>query len=78
MKKYVFYAGMLYGEYDGKVVSNHQLSTRLLDTPEVYNGCYILITYRAPFVQVWLRGDLTPVRLEDVPKELRVLVLLLT
>ena len=79
MKHYVFYAGMLYGEYDWTVISRNQLSCLLAETPEIYNGCYI---YGMPLPRScpagWWRADGTPVLLEDVPKELLLLKLLLT
>lgn len=41
MKIYVFYAGMLYAEYDRKEFSRYQVSQRLyeLEGAEAYNGC---------------------------------------
>jgi len=71
----VFYAGMVHSEH-----SNIKPKVRL-DLPE---GCYIFLNskYRdAPQVFAsdgWYRKDLTPVLLEDVPKELRVLQLILS
>lgn len=62
---YVFYAGLLYGEY------THPIKAWLRELP---NGAYIYF----PEDQEWRLNDLTPVLLEDVPKELRLQVLLLT
>lgn len=79
MKHQVFYAGMLYGEYDWAVISRNQLSCLLFETPEIYNGCYI---YGTPLPRScttgWWRAYGTPVLLENVPKELLLLKLLLT
>ena len=62
---YIFYAGLLYSEEP--VFSK----TWLLDLPD---GAYVYFTKH----KEWYRKDLTPVLLEDVPKELRLQILLLT
>lgn len=71
----VFYAGLLYGEYTWEEFRNLQVTA----DPEIYNGGYLYnpIDLRAGVV-VWYRMDGTPMLLEDVPKPLRTLVLLLT
>lgn len=67
----VFYAGLLYEDYPAP-----PLPERIWkpcwprDLPD---GAYILNPDNE-----WFRSDLTPVLLEEVPKELRALVLLLT
>jgi hypothetical protein len=85
MKIYVFYAGMLYAEYDRREFSRHQVCQRLyeMDGAEIYNGCYIHSQNQTFELDqnnksAWFRGDFTPVLLEDVPKELLLLKLLLT
>lgn len=62
---YVFYATLLYGEY-----STYEALLTLPDgvyiyKPKNHSGSY------------WFLKDLTPVLIEDVPKELRALVLLM-
>lgn len=70
----VFYANQLYGEY---AWSSILLFNELRNLPE---GAYI----RSPHskyednVPTWYRSDFTPVLDSDIPKELLVLVLLLT
>ncbi len=80
----VFYAGLIYGEYVT------QSDFRLLQTacdPELYNGGYVHYSANHPALQgafttdgksvQWYRMDGTPVLLDHVPKELRLLVLLM-
>lgn len=62
---YVFYAGLLYSEEPAFS------KMWLLDLPD---GAYVYFTKP----NEWYRKDLTPVLLEDVPKELRLQILLLT
>lgn len=73
----VFYGGKLFGTFTKKEFKALNLYATEL---EIYNGCYIYVTpQRSPgFAQGWFRGDFTPVLLEDVPKELLLLKLLLT
>lgn len=68
----VFYAGILYAEYG----NNHKYRKARLyaNANEVYNGCYIFLSND----REWYRGDLTPIRLENVPIELRTLMLLMS
>lgn len=69
---YVFYAGLLYGEFTRKEM---RTTISPVNTPEVYNGGYVYL----PTDPIgWYRCDLTPLLIEDVPKELRTAVLLLT
>lgn len=70
MRYLVFYAGLLYGEYDYVSFRNLQVQCPL----ELYNGGYL---YRIQNKD-WYRMDLTPLLIEDVPKELQLSVLLLT
>ena len=63
---YVFYATLLYGEYP--------------QTPslaELPNGCFLYYPSDPYFHQHWYLQDMTPVLPEDVPKELKTLVLLM-
>lgn len=78
MKHYVFYAGLLYGEYSDFSALQH--SRCLSDSPEIYNGSYIYSFPKYPdsTYSGWWRANWTPVLLEDVPKELLLLKLLLT
>jgi hypothetical protein len=73
----VFYAGMLLEE-----INDINNSGFTLDLPD---GVYIYFDrkqnpkrHRIFGMQGWYRKDLTPVLIEDIPKELRVLQLLLT
>lgn len=67
----VFYAGLHLGDYEARETT--YLNLRL--NPEIYNGAYEFHTKGNP---PWYRMDWTPVLLEDVPLELRTLLLLLT
>ena len=69
-KVYVFYAGLLYGEYTKETFRTLQVQC---DT-ELYNGGY---AYRAD-ERKWYRMDSTPFPTDQIPKELLVLTLLLT
>ena len=63
---YVFYATLLYGEYDSYYLDLHSFPDGVyIYEPEDHDGDY------------WYLKDLTPVLIEDVPKELRALVLLM-
>ena len=64
---HVFYANQLYKSVE--VDRDYSL----IDLgPEVYNGGYLIGSSRK-----WFRCDLTPVLDEDVPKELKLLALLM-
>ena len=67
----VFYAGMVYAQHDASVTP-HQVYKSVLENQELFNGCFI------HWKGEWLRGDLTPVLEVDVPKELLMLILLLS
>lgn len=73
---YLFYAGLLVEEHhqDSSMMIDHWPMKGVDVNDEIYNGGYIY----QPVDQRWYRCDFTPVLLEDVPKELRVAVLLLT
>ena len=64
----VFYAGLVYGEFS--------LTTKppLYEFPE---GCYLYYP-KCIYGKHWYLKDMTPVLLQDVPKELLLNVLLLT
>ena len=64
----VFYAGMLYGEF------NKDSPVRLHELPD---GVYIHVK-RDTMLKGWYLKDLTPVLLADVPKELLTYLLILT
>lgn len=69
----VFYAGLLYADTD-------MAELKLLHTTcgsEIYNGAY-QYWVGSHDSRAWYRMDGTPVLLDDVPKELRMLVLLMT
>lgn len=70
MKFLVFYAGLLYKE-----CSTHTelRQTQVMCPTEVYNGAYF---YAKP-ERKWYRMDGTPVLDCDVPKELKVILLLI-
>ncbi len=65
---YVFYANLLYGEYPNQPY--YKRSDELRAIPA---GCYLHYPDGS-----WYMSDFTPVLLEDVPKELRLQILLLT
>ena len=64
---YVFYATLLYGIYP--------LERRSQFLHEVPDGVYVYMPWDKDVC--WYLKDLTPVLIEDVPKELRALVLLM-
>ena len=66
-KVYVFYATLLWGEYTINTVPPYR------DLPE---GCYLYYP-KDRYKIYWYLKDLTPVLPEDVPKELKTLVLLM-
>ena len=68
----VFYAGLIYGEFD-HFPKQHELPN------EVYQGGYVHgLRWAIMGSTPWYRCDRTPVLLEDVPKELRTIVLLMS
>lgn len=75
MNTLIFYAGMLYENLSNKTsVPNYVVAL----PNEIYQGGYIYMPWLADERIHWHRCDLTPVLLEDVPKELRALALLYT
>lgn len=74
MKSFLFYAGQLVQEWDAGEYRNLSQYTHSTWGSEIYNGGYLW----HGSLQEWYRCDLTPVLLEDVPKELLMLKLLLT
>jgi len=79
MKLYtVFYAGLVLHEFDNDKEYNTWSRAACHGSPEIYNGAYVHVPTRSPWQGCeWFRCDLTPVLLEDVPKELLLSVLLL-
>ena len=72
MRVLVFYAGLLYKDFETKWTLS--LTPHLFDLPD---GAYL--RYEIPvFGFHWYRSDHTPLADEDVPKELLTLALLLT
>lgn len=73
---FVFYAGQLYEELASFKAFRAMQTTC---TPEIYNGAYVYnpLDIRSG-ARLWYRMDGTPVLLDDVPKNLRLWVLLLT
>lgn len=75
MKWYtVFYADRLHMEFEHPIQFHHWRQSLVTEDREIYNRA--LFFDRAE--QQWWNMDLTPVLLSDVPKRLRVLVLLLS
>jgi len=76
---YVFYAGKLYGKYTSQQFKEYKSTCGA----EIYNGALVYMNeFRSHPAQGptsgWYRLDWTPVLIEDVPKELHLLLLLLT
>ena len=76
---YVFYAGLLYAEY----TYQDFIVDRLRWPQDLYNGAWIYIHKPVRYKRFgtdagWWRADLTPALVEEVPKGLRTLLLLLT
>lgn len=69
---YVFYADRLYADYPSLGLASRALQ----DSSEIYNGGY-LYDVRAHPSGHWFRPDMTPALLEEVPKTLQTLLLLL-
>lgn len=76
MKVRVFYAGLLHSEHE--VFLPFPYGTLRAD--EIPDGAYIYFEQLVPvWIEChWLRSDFAPVLLEDVPKELLMLTLLLS
>lgn len=74
----VFYAGQLWGEYQHEDVP--VLNEALVTNEELFNGSYIFVLedntkILGPY-HGWYRGNWAPFPEEQVPKELRALLLL--
>lgn len=79
MSTLLFYAGQLVEEVTTSKLLGLGLS-RYIQTihgQEIYDGGYLYMPYRSSKPNDWYRCDLTPYFTEDVPKELRLLVLLM-
>lgn len=75
MKRYtVFYAGQLYIEFEYPIQFHVWRRNQVTEDREIYNGALIYESTK----QEWWNMDMTPVLLNDVPKRLRVLALLLS
>lgn len=73
----VFYAGLLLLEFDDTVEFTVWRRSVVIGDYEIYSGSYVYYPQKI-FEHHWCRTDGTPCLLEDVPKELRTLALLLT
>ena len=79
----VYYANQLLFEHpwsmtkrpQGQMVSRKQMNEY---GNEIYNGALIHWPTVNPPFSPWFRGDMTPVLLEDVPEETRMLHLLIS
>ena len=69
-KTTVFYAGMVHEQFD-ELVTPHKVYLSVMTNAELFNGCVIHKN------DEWFNGDLTPISDNDVPKGLRMLLLLL-
>jgi hypothetical protein len=88
MKVRLYYANELIKEWDFFFIlpqtgqaQLHEISREILYhlSPEFYNGGYLRILARASKESwpEWMRCDITPTRIEDVPKGLRMLDLIM-
>jgi hypothetical protein len=82
MSVYIFYAGQLIAEVPKNVTVRRFIMENYPPYTEIYNGGFIftrarLIGANSNFDPTWLKMDSTPVLDEDVPPELKMLVLLL-
>jgi hypothetical protein len=78
-KSYLFYGTQLVAELESHETSSRHIRSRF--GQEIYDGGYLYDHWYHRFKgqpRRWWRCDLTPVLLEQVPKELRALALLLT
>jgi hypothetical protein len=71
-KTLVFYAGLLYGEYPSWKEFKDEV---FADNPEIWQGAYLF--HYTTVGYGWYRSDGVPVLDQHVPKELKVLALLL-
>ena len=76
MKAYLFYGTQLVGELD----TANQSASRIkaIYGQEIYDGGWVYTPWIKGQPYEWWRCDMTPVRVEHVPKELRALALLIT
>lgn len=77
----VFYGGQLHKEFpvsDCMWPMSTVSKALREESLEIYNGAYCHVTPSMSFLHGWYRADNTPVRENDVPKELRLLLLLLS
>jgi hypothetical protein len=70
----VFYGTQVFGEFDSWK-EYHQYLRSMEDYHEVYNGAYVHVPENK--YTRWYRSDKTPVLIEDVPKVLQMLALVL-
>lgn len=77
MKTLLLYAGELAQEFEPGRISLQQYTLSNWGL-KIYNGGYVYWPTNPYNGSPWYRCDLTPVLLENVPKEYRVLALLLT
>lgn len=78
----LFYANQLIEEHPIKSVRDYRLFVDLASlqkNPEIYNGGYVFLRGVGWYQNdsAWYRCDMTPVLLEDVPKQLLLLNLIL-
>lgn len=71
----VFYANLLLFQFDSVAEFHTWRRSMVVGNHEIYNGA---VVFAPADTRPWLRMDLTPMLLEDVPKELRTLALLLS
>ena len=77
LKSYLFANGELVKEYNHYAPRMNEWLHGVFRL-EIYNKGYIYTKTFEDKHMTWYRCDYTPVRLEDVPKEYRTMVLLLT
>jgi len=75
-KAYLFYGTQLVAELESQETSYQMIRERF--GQEIYNGGYAYRPGITGSLWKWRRCDMTPCLIEDVPKELRALALLLT
>jgi hypothetical protein len=77
-KTFLFYAGELVQVFEPGTFTMDQYTHSTWGW-EVYNGCYLYgCPTRFPVKPAWYRGDRTPVLEADVPKELKLLLLIVS
>jgi hypothetical protein len=78
MKAYLFYGNQLVEELERRSGEPFGRRIKALHGQEIYDGGWVYAPWDKNQPFEWWRCDMTPVRVEHVPKELRALVLLLT